>query len=112
MDDQELNRLLQEWKAPNAPPHLRPPRAHASRLRCLISGTIRVPAPVAIAALLVLFMLQNTDDVHVELLWWDLTWPLWLIVLLSAALGAFVWLGLGVIRRHRRRKERREERRD
>lgn len=54
MDDQELNRLLQEWKAPNAPPHLRPPRAHASRLRWLISGTIRVPAPVAIAALLVL----------------------------------------------------------
>ena len=77
-------------------------------------GRIRGGAIAAIGggALLVLFMLQNTDDVHVELLWWDLTWPLWLIVLLSAALGAFVWLGLGVIRRHRRRKERREERRD
>lgn len=54
MDDQELNQLLREWKAPNAPPDLRRPRAHASRLRWLISGTIRVPAPVAIAALLVL----------------------------------------------------------
>ena len=29
MDDQELNRLLREWKAPDAPPHLRPRRAHA-----------------------------------------------------------------------------------
>ena len=28
MDDRELNRLLREWKAPDAPPHLRPaPRA-------------------------------------------------------------------------------------
>ena len=77
--------------------------------RALGGGAI---AAIGGGALLVLFMLQNTDDVHVELLWWDLTWPLWLIVLLSAALGAFVWLGLGVIRRHRRRKERREERRD
>ena len=30
MDDEELNRLLREWKAPDAPPHLRPPRARSS----------------------------------------------------------------------------------
>jgi hypothetical protein len=30
----------------------------------------------------------------------------------AAVLGAFVWFGLGVILRHRRRKERREDRRD
>jgi hypothetical protein len=30
----------------------------------------------------------------------------------SALLGAIVWLGLGVMRRHRRRKARREARRD
>ena len=52
MDDRELNRLLHEWTAPDAPPDLRPPRAHASRLRWLVSGTLRVPVPVALAALL------------------------------------------------------------
>ena len=52
MDDRELNRLLREWKAPDAPPHLRPRRAHGSRLRWLVTGTIRVPVPVALAALL------------------------------------------------------------
>jgi len=52
MEDQELNRLLREWKAPDAPSHLRPRRAPASRLRWLVSGTIRVPVPVALAALL------------------------------------------------------------
>jgi len=61
---------------------------------------------------LALFMIQNTQDAHVEFLFWDFTWPVWLLVLVSAALGAFVWLGLGVLRRHRRRKERRADRRD
>lgn len=50
MDDQELNRLLREWKAPDAPPHLRP-RAQESWRRWLITGAIRVPVPVALAAL-------------------------------------------------------------
>ena len=52
MDDGELNRLLREWKAPDAPPHLRPRRAHGSRLRWLVTSTIPVPVPFAFAALL------------------------------------------------------------
>jgi len=63
-------------------------------------------------AALAVFMVQNTQDASVEFLFWEFTWPVWLLVLVSAALGAFVWLGLGVLRRHRRRKERREDRRD
>lgn len=60
--------------------------------------------------LLVVFMVQNREDVTLHFLVWDFTWPLWLFTLLTAALGAFVWLGLGVLRRHRRRKERRRAR--
>jgi uncharacterized integral membrane protein len=59
-------------------------------------------------ALLVIFMVQNTDDVVVEFLGWSFTWPVWLLTLV----GAFVWIGLGVIRRHRRRKQGRADRRD
>jgi uncharacterized integral membrane protein len=58
------------------------------------------------------FMIQNTDDVTAEFLFWDFTCPLWLLVLVSALVGALVWLGLGVLRRHRRRTARREARRD
>jgi uncharacterized integral membrane protein len=61
--------------------------------------------------LLIVFMLQNTEDVKLEFLFWDFTWPLWLLVIVSALLGALVWFGIGVMRRHRRRKERRQERR-
>ena len=62
-------------------------------------------------ALLVIFMLQNRERVAFDFLWWSLTWPLWLVILVSALVGALVWFGLGVIRRHKRRKERREDRR-
>jgi uncharacterized integral membrane protein len=57
-------------------------------------------------------MVQNTQDVSVHFLFWKFTWPVWLLILVSALFGAVAWLGLGVIRRHRRRKERREDRRD
>src|SRR5688572_19919389 len=58
-------------------------------------------------ALLVIFMIQNKEDVTLEFLFWDFTWRLWFLVLLSAAVGALVWLGLGIMRRHRRRVARR-----
>jgi uncharacterized integral membrane protein len=69
-------------------------------------------AAISGVALLVIFMVQNTASTKVQFLWWDFTWPLWLVILLSATVGALIWLGLGVIRRHRRRAERRDERRD
>jgi uncharacterized integral membrane protein len=61
--------------------------------------------------LLIIFMIQNTQSVQLDFLIWSFTWPLWLLSLASAILGAVVWFGLGVIRRHRRRKERRQDRR-
>jgi uncharacterized integral membrane protein len=61
---------------------------------------------------LVIFIIQNREDVGFDFLWWSFTWPLWLYTIVTAVFGALVWLGLGVIRRHRRRKARREDRRD
>lgn len=62
--------------------------------------------------LLLIFMIQNTESVRLDFLVWSFTWPLWLLTMASAVLGALVWFGLGVMRRHRRRKERRHDRRD
>jgi Lipopolysaccharide assembly protein A domain len=58
-----------------------------------------------------IFMIQNTDDVKLDFLFWSFTWPLWLLCLVMALVGAIAWFGLGVLRRHRRRKERRAVRR-
>jgi uncharacterized integral membrane protein len=61
--------------------------------------------------LLLIFMIQNREDVRLDFLVWNFIWPVWLLALASALLGALVWFGLGVMRRHRRRKERRQDRR-
>ena len=60
-------------------------------------------------AVLLIFIVQNTEDVRFNFLFFHFTWPLWLYTIVTAVVGAFVWFGLGVIRRHRRRKERRED---
>jgi len=63
-------------------------------------------------AVLLIFIVQNTQDVRFHFLFLDFTWPLWVYTIVTALVGALVWFGLGVMRRHRRRKERRADRRD
>ena len=63
-------------------------------------------------AVLLIFIVQNTEDVRFDFLFLDFTWPLWLYTIVTALFGALVWFGLGVMRRHSRRKERRADRRD
>jgi uncharacterized integral membrane protein len=60
--------------------------------------------------LLLIFIIQNNQLVTLRFLFWSFTWPLWLFTIITALLGALVWFGLGVMRRHRRRVGRREAR--
>ena len=62
-------------------------------------------------AVLLVFVVQNTEQVQFRFLFLTFTWPLWLYTILAAAFGALVWFGLGVMRRHRRRSARRDDRR-
>ena len=59
---------------------------------------------------LLIFIVQNTEDVRFHFLFLSFTWPLWLYTVVTALIGALVWFGLGVMRRHRRRQERRDRR--
>jgi hypothetical protein len=64
LNDQELNRLLEQWRAPAAPASLtgRVLPRHTSWRQWLFRGTIRVPVPVglAILALLAAFLFFRT----------------------------------------------------
>ena len=57
---------------------------------------------------LLIFIVQNTSDVQFRFLWLEFIWPLWLYTIVVAAFGALIWFGVGVMRRHRRRKDRRD----
>lgn len=83
-----------------------PQRAEKRRLG---GGAI---ATICGLALLLIFMIQNAEDVSLDFLVWGFRLPLWLLILGSAVLGAIVWFGLGVMRRHRRRVARRRARRE
>jgi uncharacterized integral membrane protein len=69
-----------------------------------------IGSTAGVAALLI-FILQNTEDVRFDFLVFHFTWPLWFYTIVTATVGALVWIGLGVARRHRRRVQRREDRR-
>lgn len=77
--------------------------------RRLSGGAI---ATLSGVGLLLIFMIQNTQRVRLDFLFWTFAWPLWLLTVASALLGALVWFGLGLMRRHQRRVERRRARRD
>jgi uncharacterized integral membrane protein len=61
--------------------------------------------------LLLVFVIQNREKIRLHFLVWHFSWPLWLYTIVTAAFGAILWVGLGVLRRHRRRRERRADRR-
>lgn len=76
----------------------------SSASRRLSGGAI---ASIGGLAVLLIFIIQNTESVRFKFLVWSFTWPLWLYTILVAVFGALVWFGLGVMRRHRRRQARR-----
>jgi uncharacterized integral membrane protein len=61
--------------------------------------------------LLLIFIIQNTENIKLHFLVWHFSWPLWWYTIITAVFGALVWVGLGVMRRHRRRQGRRAARR-
>jgi uncharacterized integral membrane protein len=60
-----------------------------------------VIAVLLCAVVLLVFVLQNTEEVRFDFLMLGFTWPLWLYTFVVAALGALLWFGVDVIRRHR-----------
>jgi len=90
------------------PPQQPEPHPAPAEKSSLNAGTI---VSLGGAGVLLVFMLQNRVDVPVHFLFWHAKLPLWFVILGSALLGAIVWLGFGVLRRHRRRVARRRERR-
>lgn len=53
-------------------------------------------------AILIVFMIQNTERIRVHFLLWHFAWAVWIVVLVAAAIGALAWFGGGVVRRYRR----------
>jgi len=77
------------------------PRRFSGRVIALLVGL----------AALIIFIVQNTESIQFRFLWLRFSWPVWLYTIVVAVIGALIWFGLGVRRRHLRRVDRREARR-
>lgn len=72
-----------------------------------IGGSNRAPIAMVVAGLIVIgmaiFVAQNTEDITFEFLWFNFTWPLWLVLVIVFVLGALVGQAAMWWRRRRRR---------
>jgi uncharacterized integral membrane protein len=62
----------------------------------------RFGPPAVIAVVALLFVLQNTETVKFEFLWFDFEMPMWVMLVVFACVGAIVFYGV----QRRRRKQR------
>ncbi len=61
------------------------------------------PAIIGLAALL--FVVQNTESVPFNFLWFEFRWPLWIMLVVFMAVGIVVFWGAARRRRTRREHE-------
>ncbi|MCZ7531996.1 MAG: LapA family protein [Acidimicrobiia bacterium] len=59
-----------------------------------------------VATILVIFIVSNNHQTKINFLWLDTTMPMWAVILIAGALGAFIGWTVSAIRRRTRRKSR------
>jgi uncharacterized integral membrane protein len=69
------------------------------------TGLATVISAAVLAVALLAFIGQNRDDTEVSWLFLDGTWPLWLVIVIAAVLGAVLSEVLGWLLRRRRRRQ-------
>jgi uncharacterized integral membrane protein len=74
-------------------------------------GTAWGVAGGVLAAALIAFIVQNTEDVSFDWLFWTFSAPLWLMLLVTSVVAFVIGQFALMWRRHRRRKARRDARR-
>lgn len=85
-----------------APPQGTEGRSAASTAWLVIGGIL--------AAALVAFIVQNTETISFDWLFWSFKMPLWLALVITALLSFLIGQLALMWRRHRRRKARRDAR--
>lgn len=64
----------------------------------------RIIVAIVLAALAVVFIVQNTHDVAIKFLFWEFTFGMWFALLIALVLGLLLGWGLHVYQGRRKRK--------
>ncbi len=86
------------------PPEVQPELVPEARRRRPSRGRGRLVVVAVIAVLVVVFILQNGADTQLNYLWFDFTWPAWLVILLTLVVGVIAGLLVGAYARRPRKR--------
>jgi uncharacterized integral membrane protein len=67
-------------------------------------GRGRLIVVAVIVVIVAVFVLQNGADTEMSFLWFEFTWPAWLVILLSLVIGVVAGLLIGAYARRSRRR--------
>lgn len=67
-------------------------------------GLGRLIVLAVIAVVVLLFILQNGADTQLNFLWFDFTWPAWLVLILTLVLGVIAGLLIGAYARRPKKR--------
>lgn len=86
---------------PEAQPGAEPqPRYHQPSKK----GRGRLIVVAVLAVIAVVFILQNGADTQMSFLWFEFTWPAWLVIMLTLVIGVIAGLLIGAYARRPKKR--------
>ena len=67
-------------------------------------GRGRLIVVAVIAVIAVVFILQNGADTELSFLWFEFTWPAWLVIILTLVIGVVAGLLIGAYARRPKKR--------
>jgi uncharacterized integral membrane protein len=78
------------------------PQAHYHKPSKRGRGRLVIVAVIAVIA--VVFILQNGADTELSFLWFEFTWPAWLVIILTLVIGVLAGLLIGAYARRPKKR--------
>ncbi len=83
-----------------------PPQIQVQRDRGPASqGYGKLIAAAVVAIIILIFILQNTRDLQFSFLFWDFTWPAWLMLVITLLIGFVIGFLVSALLRRRKKRE-------
>ena len=68
-------------------------------------GYGKLIAVAVVGVLILIFVLQNTQDLKFKFLFWDFTWPAWLMLVITLIIGFAIGFLVSALLRRRKKRE-------
>lgn len=86
-------------------PPTQPVQVHAKKAGMASATIIKFVVLGVVLLLILVFILQNTEEVHFDFLFWGFSVSLWIMFVITLVVGALLGMAVSAMLRVRKRKE-------